>query len=72
MSDLTKKRVITVAVTGSWPTKEDNPNVPIHPEEIAQSVFECWKAGAAVAHILCGMTRGSPAWTLKSIGRWWS
>ena len=40
MNTLSNKRVISVAVTGSWPTKADNPNVPIHPEEIAQSVFE--------------------------------
>ena len=51
MNTLSNKRVISVAVTGSWPTKADNPNVPIHPEEIAQSVFESWQAGAAVAHI---------------------
>jgi len=25
MSDLKKKRVISVAITGSWPTREDNP-----------------------------------------------
>lgn len=44
MNTLSNKRVISVAVTGSWPTKADNPNVPIHPEEIAQSVFESWQA----------------------------
>lgn len=51
MADLRNKRVITVACTGAWPTKENNPNVPMTPEEIAEDVFACWKAGAAVAHL---------------------
>ena len=48
MSD---KTIITVATTGAWPTKANNPNVPMTPEEIAEDVYACWKAGAAVAHL---------------------
>jgi 3-keto-5-aminohexanoate cleavage enzyme len=48
---LKNKRIITVATTGAWPTKENTPNVPIEPEEIAEEVYKCWQAGAAVAHI---------------------
>lgn len=44
-------RIITVAPVGAWPTKKDNPNVPLTPEEVANDVYDCWKAGAAVAHI---------------------
>jgi uncharacterized protein (DUF849 family) len=51
MSDLRNKRIITIATTGAWPTKENTPNVPIEPEEIAEEVYNCWKEGAAVAHI---------------------
>ncbi|MDR1292481.1 MAG: 3-keto-5-aminohexanoate cleavage protein [Clostridiales Family XIII bacterium] len=51
MSDLKNKRIITVATTGAWPTKENTPNVPIEPAEIAEEVYHCWKEGAAVAHI---------------------
>lgn len=51
MSDLNKKKVITVAIVGSWPTRKDNPNISITPQEIADDVYECWKAGAAIAHI---------------------
>lgn len=51
MSKLKNKRIITVATTGAWPTKKDNPNVPLTPEEIAEDVYACWKAGAAVAHL---------------------
>ncbi len=45
------KTIITVAVTGAWPKKKDNPNVPMTPSEIADDVYACWKAGAAVAHL---------------------
>lgn len=45
------KTIITVATTGAWPTKKDNPNVPITPAEIADDVYRCWEAGAAIAHI---------------------
>lgn len=51
MSDLSKKRIITVATTGAWPTKENNPNVPLQPDEIAEDIYQCWKLGASVAHI---------------------
>jgi len=46
-----EKVIITVAATGSRPTKELNPAVPYTPEEIAQSAIECYGAGAAIAHI---------------------
>lgn len=45
------KTIITVALTGAWPKKENNPNVPLTPAEIAEDIFSCWKAGAAVAHL---------------------
>jgi uncharacterized protein (DUF849 family) len=51
MSDLKNKRIITIATTGAWPTKENNPNVPLTPEEISEEIYQCWKAGAAVCHI---------------------
>lgn len=45
------KLIITVAATGAWPTKKNNPNVPITPKEIADSVYESYKAGASIAHL---------------------
>ena len=51
MGDLKNKRIIAVAPTGAWTTKEHNPSVPIEPEEIAEEVYNCWKEGAAIAHI---------------------
>ena len=48
---MAKKTIITVAPTGAWPKKENNPNVPMTPTEIADEVYACWKAGAAIAHL---------------------
>lgn len=48
---LKNKTIITAAVTGAWPKKENNPNVPMTPQEIADDVYACWKAGAAIAHL---------------------
>ena len=45
------KTIITAAVTGAFPTKEHNPNIPLTPAEIAEDVYDCWQAGAAVAHL---------------------
>ncbi|MEG2678559.1 MAG: 3-keto-5-aminohexanoate cleavage protein [Oscillospiraceae bacterium] len=43
--------MITVAPTGAWPTKKNNPNIPMTPAEIAEDVYTCWKAGAAICHL---------------------
>jgi uncharacterized protein (DUF849 family) len=51
MADLKNKRIITVATTGAWPHKKDNPNLPTQPQEIAEDIYQCWKIGAAVAHL---------------------
>jgi 3-keto-5-aminohexanoate cleavage enzyme len=48
---MAKKIIITVAVTGSRPTKEMNPAVPYTPQEIVDAAVECHKAGAAIVHI---------------------
>ena len=51
MTNLSQKTIITVAPTGAWSSKKDNPNIPLTPTEIADDVFDCWQAGAAVAHL---------------------
>ena len=43
--------IISVATTGSWPTKAQNPHVPIAEEEIAATAVECRAAGAAIVHV---------------------
>ncbi len=45
------KTIITVAPTGAWPSREDNPHIPMTPAEIAEDVYQCWLAGAAICHL---------------------
>lgn len=51
LNRLSNKVVITVATTGGFTTRENNPNVPLTPVEIADEVYKCYQAGAAIAHI---------------------
>ncbi|WP_101845353.1 3-keto-5-aminohexanoate cleavage protein [Halobacillus sp. Marseille-P3879] len=46
-----EKLIITVAPTGAQTTREHNPHVPLSPKEIADSIYESWKAGAAIGHV---------------------
>lgn len=46
-----EKVIITAALTGAFPRKDKNPNIPTTPQEIADQAYECWKAGAAVVHL---------------------
>lgn len=46
-----KKLIINAAITGMVPMKEDNPNVPITPAEIATDVRRCRDAGASIVHL---------------------
>ena len=46
-----EKLIITAAITGSRITREITPHIPITPEEIVQSAYECWQAGASIVHI---------------------
>ncbi len=55
------KRIITVATTGAWVTKDLTPHVPITPEEIADEVLKCREAGAAIAHIHVRDDDGKPS-----------
>jgi len=46
-----KPTILTCAVTGNFPTREQNPNLPVTPEEIANECIAAAKAGAAICHI---------------------
>lgn len=43
--------IITVATTGSGTTLDKCPDLAITPQQIAEEVYQCYQAGAAVAHI---------------------
>ena len=44
-----RKVIVTVAPTGGMASKQQNPNLPTQPEEIAESVFHSYKEGASIA-----------------------
>ncbi len=46
-----KPTILTCAVTGTFPTREHNPALPVTPAEIAESCIGAAKAGAAICHI---------------------
>lgn len=48
---MTEKIILTVAATGSIPSRKDNPNIPYTPEEVATEVAKCVEAGASVVHL---------------------
>lgn len=45
------KTILTCAITGAHTTKKSNPNLPITPQEIAESALEAASVGASVVHI---------------------
>ncbi|SEF61743.1 3-keto-5-aminohexanoate cleavage protein [Bosea lathyri] len=52
--------IITVAITGSLPTKRDNPAVPISISEQVESTQEAFEAGATLAHCHVRNDEGMP------------
>lgn len=62
MSDVSGKPcIICVAITGSLPTKENNPAVPITVSEQIESTHEAWEAGASIAHCHVRNDDGTPS-----------
>lgn len=45
----TSKLLVTVAPTGGMASKAQNPNLPTQPDEIADSVYQSFRAGASIA-----------------------
>ena len=52
--------IITAAITGGEHGREATPFLPVTPTEIAESAYEAYKAGAAVAHIHVRDDEGVP------------
>ncbi len=53
--------VITVAITGSQPTKQQNPALPVAPAEQIESTHAAFEAGAALVHIHVRDDAGKPS-----------
>ena len=62
---MARKVIITVAQTGAFHGKDANPNLPITPEEIAQSAYDCYNAGAAIVHIHVRDDEGKPSYDIN-------
>ncbi len=45
------KLIITAALTGAEVTRDNNPNLPITPAEIAAAAYDCYQAGASIIHL---------------------
>src|SRR6266700_1034981 len=43
--------MITAAMVGAEVTREQQPHLPVTPQEIIQAAVECYEAGAAIIHI---------------------
>ncbi len=48
---MSRKVIVSCAVTGGGDTVKKHPGVPVTPEQIAGSVIEAGRSGAAIAHI---------------------
>ena len=46
-----KPTIISCAVTGTFPTREHNPSLPVTPSEIASDCIGAAREGAAICHI---------------------
>ncbi|MGE5632619.1 MAG: 3-keto-5-aminohexanoate cleavage protein [Caulobacteraceae bacterium] len=54
------KLIITACLTGAEVTREQQPNLPITPDEIAEAAYEAWKAGASIVHVHARKNDGTP------------
>lgn len=57
---MTNPCIICVAITGSLPTKDNNPAVPITIDEQIESTHEAFEAGATIAHCHVRDDEGKP------------
>lgn len=57
---MTQPCIICVAITGSVPTKADNPAVPVTVEEQIESTHASFEAGASIAHCHVRNDQGLP------------
>jgi len=57
--------IITTALTGAETTRSAQPNLPITPEEQAQTALECYQAGSRVLHLHVRDDSGKPTQSLE-------
>lgn len=55
-----EKLIITAALTGAEVTREQQPALPLTPNEIAEAAYGCWQAGASIVHVHARDEAGNP------------
>lgn len=55
-----EKLIITTAICGAEVTKEDNPDLPVTPAELAEAALEAEEAGASIIHLHVRDEDGNP------------
>lgn len=61
--------IITAAVNGAETTRDQNPNVPYTPEEVAEEAERCREAGASIVHVHGREPDGAPTQDRETFGR---
>ncbi|MHB8951183.1 MAG: 3-keto-5-aminohexanoate cleavage enzyme [Rhodoferax sp.] len=54
------KLIITAALSGAEVTREQQPALPVTPEEIGLAAEECFQAGASIVHVHARLPDGTP------------
>jgi len=60
-----EKLIVTTALTGNVPTREQTPHVPLTPNEIAEDVVRCAAAGSSLFHVHARDDQGRPTLDLS-------
>ena len=55
-----EKLIITAAICGAEVTKDDNPNIPVTAEELAEEAIKAEQAGASIIHLHVRDPEGNP------------
>lgn len=55
-----EKLIITAALTGAEVTRDQQPHLPLTPEEIANDAYQCFLAGASIVHVHARDEHGQP------------
>ncbi|WP_313165081.1 3-keto-5-aminohexanoate cleavage protein [Sedimentibacter sp.] len=55
-----EKLIITACLTGAEVTREQQPNLPLTPDEIAEAAYECYLAGCSMVHVHARDKDGNP------------
>lgn len=55
-----EKLIITAALTGGEVTRQQQPNLPITPQEIAEAAYACYQVGVSIVHVHARLADGTP------------